>query len=222
MLTFEFLSILSAGFLLGLKHSLEPDHLAAISTIVSRGGPWRRAVMAGLTWGTGHTLTLFLVTLVTLGLKVTVPAAFSRLMEMAVGVMLAALGVMIIKRFFAHGLHRHDSNRPGGMPHSNHDTQRLTHHRTPFLVGLLHGLAGSAGLLVLLVAGMRSLTQGLLFSLTFGVGSMLGMALAGLALSLPLTLASERGWLKPILTLGPAVISIALGLYMVHVNWRVT
>jgi len=219
LLTLEFFGILSAGFLLGLRHSLEPDHIAAVSTIVSRGGPWRRAVLVGLTWGTGHTLTLFLVTLVTLGLKIAVPATLSRFLEIAVGVMLAVLGILILKRVFADGLHKYNWDHSVGAGHSHGKAKHVPQHRAPFLIGLMHGLAGSASLLVLVVASMSSLTQSLLFSLIFGVGAMVGMALAGLVMSVPFLFASEQRWLQPVLVLAPAFISIILGLNIVHSNW---
>ncbi len=216
MLTLKLLGVLSTGFFLGIRHSFEPDHVSAISAIVSKGGSLRRAAIVGVVWGAGHTLTLLVVTALTLGLRITIPPGLSVFFELAAGAMLTVLGLLILKSiFFDHW--RGDAVLP--QAGAAIETASGMEHHKPFLIGLLHGLAGSASILILIIAGMSSLTHGLMFSFTFGLGSMAGMALAGVLIALPFLFASGRRWLHPALMLLPAFVSVAIGLNMLRVNW---
>jgi high-affinity nickel permease len=156
--------VLLAGVLalaLGVRHALEPDHLAAVSTLVAGGGGGRQALATGAVWGLGHSLALLALGALLLGLRARLPVRVENGLEAMVGLMLLALGARALTRRSAE-------------PHA--------HARRPLAVGLLHGVAGSGALTALAIAALPSLWAQLWFMLWFGVGAMAGMALcAGLA-----------------------------------------
>jgi hypothetical protein len=200
---------------LGLRHAAEPDHLAAVSTIVAeRRG--RRAAVRGAVWGLGHTLSLCLVGALLLALRASLPGRIDDLFELVVALTLLWLGARSLGRAVAdrggpatahaHGSHRHSHGGPADHLHLGGYTVA----RRPLVVGLLHGLAGTGALTAL---AMPSLGSGLWFLLLFGLGATLGMALlcglAGAALRALFT--SPRG--RAFALGGAGALSLALGLF---------
>ena len=165
---------LGLGFVLGLKHATEPDHLAAISTIVSeRRSPWQSAAV-GAMWGTGHTASLIAVGFAVIVLGVVIPERVANLLELVVALMIIFLGTRLLWRVLN-----------GQSTHSH------PHSRRPILIGIVHGLAGSAALTLLVLAEVvrqSSAVIGLLYMLVFGVGSVGGMMIMSCAIGLPFTL----------------------------------
>jgi hypothetical protein len=206
---------------LGVRHSIEPDHLAAVSTIVAeRRG--RRAAVQGAAWGLGHTLSLLAIGAVLLVLRRTLPGRLDDALEWVVALTLLVLGARAVRRAAQAGGHGPvASHAHGGRPHAHAGPSDHVHlggwtlARRPLVVGLLHGLAGSGALTAL---AMPTLGSGLWFLLCFGLGAMAGMALlcglAGLALG---RLFSRRGarWLIG----GAGVLSLVLG---VMKGWPLT
>ncbi|MGE5175193.1 MAG: hypothetical protein ACM3JJ_02360 [Hyphomicrobiales bacterium] len=195
------------GFALGLRHALDPDHLVAMSTLVSRErNPLRSAVLGG-TWGLGHCLALFTVGLVVVLAHVPVPEPIGHAMEVGIGFMLIGLGATSLLL---------GAKRRAAISRTAHDV-RHRFSRRPFLVGIVHGLAGSGALALLVLATIPSPVAGLLYIAIFGFGAVGGMMGMSLLLSLPFALASARaGSLEKHLVRFAAVFSVLFGLYYVY------
>jgi ABC-type nickel/cobalt efflux system permease component RcnA len=197
------LGLLGFGFVLGLRHALDVDHLAAVSTIVShRRNVWSSSLV-GAVWGLGHTTSLVAVALVVIGLHAEIPRGVARGLELGVAMMLVGLGVNVLwtlrrgGRLHVHG-HDHDGRRHVHLHvHAPVADEAAHHHavraaRRPFLVGLVHGLAGSAGLMLAVLATIPSAPLALCYVAVFGVGSIGGMVATSALLGVPLVLAAER------------------------------
>src|SRR5215475_9322505 len=182
--------ILGLGFLLGMQHALEAAHIAAVSSIAARRSEVGDIVRHGLTWGLGHTLTLFAFAGAAIMLGHAIPATLSRPLETAVGVMLVGLGAHVLWRLWRDRVHFHRHRHDDGTVHlhaHSHAGEAVPHASAPhahahgfrwrtLLVGLMHGMAGSAALLVLAVAQAPSAAMGLFYVALFGIGSMIGMS----------------------------------------------
>ncbi len=194
MLDTEFLTIVGLGFVLGLRHALDTDHLAAVSTVLAQRPSFRASGMIGFSWGLGHTAILLLVGAVVLVFRVPVPEPIALAAEFGVGAMLVFLGCMLGLRLVRERWHVHRHEHDGtqhlhlhshaladdhGHGHWWHDSVR------PFCIGMAHGLAGSAALLLIVLSSARSVSEGLIYIAVFGAGSILGMMAVGLAVSLP-------------------------------------
>lgn len=214
------------GFLLGIKHALDADHLIAVSTIVSEQRSLRWASLIGVFWGLGHTMTLFAVGLLVIGLRLTIPSRVALGLEFLVALMLIALGINILWRSFqADRLHLHaHAHSPETHTHFHlHGEQQEVHAhphpfqsmRKPFFVGMVHGLAGSAALMLLVLSTIPSPLAGLVYILIFGIGSVGGMLLLSSLIGLPFILTASRftllnGWIRLIAGLASA----AFGLFL--------
>ncbi len=200
------LTLLLFGLLLGIKHALEADHVAAVASLASRSSSLRDHVtLAGL-WGVGHACTMLVFggAIVLLGLSL--PAALARSLEGLVGVVLIALGVDVLRRarrrrVHVH-LHRHGSAHPHFHVHAHdgdgaHDAASHEHRharlgRRALLVGGVHGLGGSAALVLLAAEATRSVGQALVYLAIFGMGSIVGMMTLSLAISVPFRFSAQR------------------------------
>lgn len=196
------LSFLLFGFLLGVKHALDADHVVAVSTIATGNRSLRRSCAIGFCWGVGHTTVLLIAGLAVLGFHLAIPHDVARVFEAGVGVMLIGLGLsvgwtLLRERVHVHA-HTHDDGTGHLHVHSHREGRGHTHlHRyqleyTSLAVGMIHGLAGSAALLLLVLSTVRSLTDGMLYILVFGAGSIAGMVLLGAVLSVPFAVTPQR------------------------------
>ena len=199
--------ILGLGFLLGMQHALEADHIAAVSSIAARRGHVADIVKHGLTWGLGHTLTLFAFAGAAILLGRAIPETIARPMETAVGVMLIVLGAHVLWRLRRDRVHFHKHGHGDGTAHfhaHSHAGETAPHVRTAhahdhgfrwrtLLVGLMHGMAGSAALLVLAVSQASSSAVGLAYVALFGIGSMIGMGALSTLIAVPLAISAR--WL---------------------------
>jgi hypothetical protein len=199
--------ILGLGFLLGMQHALEADHIAAVSSIAARRSQVGDIVRHGLTWGLGHTLTLFAFAGAALLLGHAIPDSLSRPIETAVGVMLVGLGGHVLWRLWRDRVHFHRHGHGDGTVHfhaHSHAGEIAPHARTAhahehsfrwrtLLVGLMHGMAGSAALLVLTVSQASSPAVGLGYVALFGIGSMIGMGALSTLIAVPLAVTAR--WL---------------------------
>ncbi len=218
----QYLGFLATGFMLGIQHSLEPDHVAAVSTIVSRNRSLKKSALAGAVWGIGHTTTILIIGVLVLFLKITIPQIVAQFFEFCVGLVLIYLGVTLFKRVLVDKIHFH-SHQHGDIQHVHlhshkHDTGHEHLHKS-FLIGMVHGLAGSAGIMLLILASMDTVTQGLLFALTFGVGSILGMTATGMLIGLPFMFAVQKTNLNRIFMAAIASVAVILGLSVLQQNW---
>ncbi len=193
------LGLLTLGFLIGMRHALEADHVAAVSSLATGNASPRECLQQGIFWGLGHTLTLFLFGSVVLLLDRVLPERLASGLELAVGVMLVILGADVIRRLAKERVHFHLHEHEGGVRHfhghahggaSAHDAHQHSHGRKlPFralVVGLVHGMAGSAALILLALESAPSAGAGLLYILMFGLGSIAGMGLLSLVIAVPL------------------------------------
>jgi hypothetical protein len=190
----SYLTILGFGFLLGLRHALDADHLAAVSTVLAERPSIPASGAVGLWWGIGHTLTLLMVGTVVLTWGIRIPEGFELVAESGVGVLLIVLGGSLAVKLYRERWHVHTHRHDGG-PHVHlHSHHRQVDHRhrhwmadsiRPLCIGLAHGLAGSAALMLIILATTQELGVGILSIVVFGVGSIVGMMMVGLTISLP-------------------------------------
>jgi ABC-type nickel/cobalt efflux system permease component RcnA len=190
----------------GLEHAFEADHLLAVNSLVTNRNNLKESVKDGIYWGIGHTLTIFVVAVLMIGFKVAVSESVFNYLEAAVGLMLVFLGIYRLSKLFKKHphihtySHRHTLSNSGSVSHLHSHTYSHAHlvttsnHTHPnksnsfnaaFGVGLVHGLAGSGALVVLVLSQMKSTSEGLLYILIFGVGSIIGMFIASGLFSLP-------------------------------------
>ena len=216
----ELSSLLVVGILLGVRHALDPDHLASVATISTSSRTLSDGLKQGVAWGIGHTVTLLLFGGAALVLGLAVP---EDLLEFAVGVMLILLGADVLRRIMKERIHVHRHDHRDGASHlhahSHAQVDRHEHSHSPviplraLIVGLMHGLAGSAALVLLTVAAGPSIERGIVYIIVFGIGSILGMALLSVVIALPLRLSSNRferaQWN---FRLGVGLVTIILGL----------
>lgn len=221
------ITALAVGFVLGLKHALDPDHVVAVSTIVSESKSLRRSSLVGTLWGLGHAFSLLVVGLAVIVLKLNLNERVAAWMEFAVAVMLVALGIKAVAtalRGWKLHLHKHEH---GGRPHVHlhlHKPDEVETHQhrhllglgtRPFLVGMAHGLAGSAALMILVVATIPSAVVGLIYIAVFGVGSVGGMLLMSSIVSLPFLLTARRlSVVSRVLQVSVGVFSVGFGIYL--------
>jgi hypothetical protein len=181
--------ITSSGFasLLGMRHALEPDHIAAVTTLVSREQSSRRAAWLGVCWGIGHTLTLFVVGLGLVLVRAEIPVGLADVFEIMVAAMLIALGLRSMLQAAQLGskgpsyvhTHRWIIHQHPGMPHVHIGNWIFA--RRPLIIGMIHGLAGSGALAALVLTTLPTTASRIAYMILFGVGSTAGMAaLSGL------------------------------------------
>jgi high-affinity nickel-transport protein len=216
----EILTGSALGSLLGMRHALEPDHLTAVSTLVTGERSSYRAAMLGAFWGLGHTLSLVVVGAILVVLRAQMPARVSDLFELFVAVMLVGLGARAIMLAVRQGQlgpareHHHGRlvhNHPGATPHVH--VGKWTLARRPLLVGAVHGLAGSGALTALVLATLSSTTARITYMALFGFGSTLGMAMLSGLLGWPIARLGANGTLVRAMSLVVGCVSIALGLF---------
>ena len=213
------LALLGLGFVFGLKHATEVDHVVAVSAIVSEHRNVLRSALVGGWWGAGHTASLIIAGTLVLVFRVAIPLAMANWLEFAVALMIIALGVLAMLRvlrtrqdvhlhrhshdgqshvhihFHEHGTEHATATASNQKAHSSRSSHSHTISRLgfkPFLVGAMHGLAGSAALTLLVLTQIQSLALGLLYLVLFGVGSTFGMLLMSGLIGLPFALNGPR------------------------------
>jgi ABC-type nickel/cobalt efflux system permease component RcnA len=195
------IALLSLGFVLGMRHALEADHAAAVASLALRKNSMSHTVKQGLAWGMGHTITLLAFSSVVLLLGSVIPARFAQGLEFGVGLMLIGLGLDVMRRLRQEQVHvhvhQHHDRQPHIHAHAHKGESRPTtaphEHRHPhgfpyraLVVGLMHGMAGSAALILLTLHTAISPGQAVGYILVFGLGSTMGMALLSLVMAIPL------------------------------------
>jgi hypothetical protein len=215
----ELLTGSGLGSLLGMRHALEPDHLAAVTTLVSHERSSVRAALLGAWWGIGHTLALLVVGAALVLVRAELPDAISDAFELAVALMLIGLGIRSVQlaALQAPGgpryLHRH-----GLIVHSHAAVPAHVHigtwtfARRPLLVGAVHGLAGSGALTALVLATLPTTAAQLMYVLLFGVGSTLSMAALSGLLGWPLARLGTNHRVARGVSLVVGCVSIAIGI----------
>jgi sulfite exporter TauE/SafE len=225
------LSTLGLGVLIGMQHATEVDHVAAVCSVASRQAGVRAISRHGIFWGIGHTATLLGVAGTCIILRTTVPEIVANRLEMAVGIMLFVLGLHVLYRLRRDKIHFHrhrhgqgpahfhaHSHRNADGPHSNIVHDHLHTDALPWrtlVVGLVHGMAGSAALIVLTASTLESPWWGLAYILAFGVGTIAGMGLLSAIIAAPITLTARS------LTFANRALQYAIGITTCIVGLRI-
>jgi high-affinity nickel-transport protein len=247
-----FLSIIAVGFFLGMRHATDPDHVIAVTTIVSRQNKLSRAALTGIVWGVGHTLTIFVVGTAIILFGVVIPTRVGLSMEFSVAVMLVILGGMNVSAFIrsvrsiaapkqaSAGVHTHPhshgdyvhSHSHGHTPESHFHAPGTTpvarmdrffgsiaayRHFRPLLVGIVHGLAGSAAVALLILASIREPRWAVAYLLVFGLGTVAGMMLITISIASAFSFFGRRYTnFSARLGLASGVLSLAFGMLLVY------
>jgi hypothetical protein len=252
------LLILGVGFFLGIRHATDPDHVVAVSTIISRERSIGRAGWIGALWGVGHTITILIVGASIIVFGFAVPPRLGLALEFSVALMLILLGVLNLSgamRWISHKLspthpspihpshahtdhhgdhshvhfhgahlHAHAHSHEGGAEHHASEVDPPHWLRAPFiklgwfhslrplLVGIVHGLAGSAAIALLVLGTIRDPRWAILYLLIFGAGTIAGMMLLTLAFAVPYTFAGNRfTWMSRAMVTGTGILSLVFG-----------
>ncbi len=247
-----FFAIIAVGFFLGMRHATDPDHVIAVSTIVTRQPNLARAALIGAFWGLGHTVTIFVVGTAIILFNLTIPARIGLSMELSVGVMLIVLGILNLASFFrslpdapvhthdsttvhshhhSHGdyIHRHPhGHQPEVHPHAPGQTpvafldgalgkSGLYQLVRPLAVGIVHGLAGSAAVALLVLATIRNPQWAIAYLLVFGVGTIAGMMVITMSLASALKVVGARSKnVSRRLAMASGLLSLAFGCLVVY------
>ena len=229
------LALLGLGLIFGLKHATEVDHVVAVSTIVSQHRNLLRSATVGALWGAGHTASLLVTGAIVLSLRVTIPENISNWLEFCVALMILGLGASALWRALrkAREVHVHKHSHDG-VSHvhihfhettTRHDRGKSSTHThavssigvKPVLVGMMHGLAGSGALTLLVLTQVKSAWLGFFYLAVFGVGSITGMLLMSGLIGLPFALTSRNlSGLHHRLQTSAAGLSIAFGLWYAY------
>lgn len=223
--------VLAAGFMLGLLHAFEPDHVVAVATQNSKlaqkrsmsifrqiGSGAIKSSFLGALWGAGHTSAIVLVSLLIFVFSMNIPDKIFSNFEIGVGMMLVALGLFTYaKRGIAAQKHTHPHAHDTMVhvhPHAHDKTH--SHGHKSYLIGCVHGLAGSGSLVVLALSTLHNLENILSFVLVFGVGSIIGMMLVSSVIGLPFSLTQHSARINKILRYSVGSISIVIGVDILY------
>ena len=220
------------GFLLGLQHALEADHVAAVTSIASRESSVRGMVRHGAVWGLGHALTLAAFSGAAIALGRSIDGRTAAGLEALTGLVLVGLGCAVLVRLRRRRVHFHAHEHRDGTAHFHahahvsegaHDATAHEHGHTgglplaTFLVGGVHGLAGSAAVIVLATANAATLAAAVSLVALFGLGSILGMATLSAVIAVPLRYtARSLGWFHGVSHGALGIATIAIGLGVLH------
>ncbi len=246
------LTIVAIGFFLGMRHATDPDHVIAVSTIVTREHSVKRSALIGATWGVGHTLTILVVGGAIILFRITLPPRVGLAMELAVGLMLIFLGLRNLggllswsaervgvaqhdldqerPRYHSHGdyVHVHQHPDTSGHPHDPQRNpiaamdrwfQRFGSYQLvrPLIVGVVHGLAGSAAIALLVLSTIPNLSWAVAYLAVFGVGTILGMMLITLTIGSTFAYGQKRfARIGRHFGVAAGLISVAFGLFIAY------
>ena len=231
----QLLALAGFGFLLGMRHATDADHVIAVTTILNRSRRFLDTTLIGALWGLGHTITVVIVGVLIIGFNVVIPPPVGLAMEFAVALMLIGLGILnltgglrsLTERLTPPApIHAHEHEH-GGASHGHlhgHGEQRglvQTYGRyqlvRPVVVGLVHGLAGSAAVALLVLATIQDTGTALAYLVIFCVGVAAGMAILTTVIGLPFMLSSTKSvQINRWLTIGSGVLSLAFGLLLAY------
>jgi high-affinity nickel permease len=246
------LSIMALGFFLGMRHATDPDHVIAVTTIVTRQRSVWKSAAIGAFWGLGHTLTIFAVGAAIILFDLVIPTRVGLSMELSVGLMLVILGIMNLVSFrravpeaaleahagttavhahvHSHGdyVHSHaHSHGPKSHSHSDDHTPvawldrffgkaRVYQPLRPLLVGIVHGLAGSAAVALLVLTTIHNSRWAVAYLLVFGVGTIAGMMLITMSIASTFRLVGKSLTFSRRLAMASGLLSLAFGLVVAY------
>lgn len=208
-----FLSILTLGFVLGIKHAIEPDHVIAVSTIASQSKKLWRSTLSGVFWGIGHTATLLIFGIIVILMKGEIPNVWAMSLEFLVGIMLVYLGITSILAYRNNHVHKHEHV---GEKHSHKHQHKDISYIKSSLIGFVHGLAGSAAMVLLTMSTVNSVWEGAIYILIFGAGTIIGMLFFTTILGIPFVLSAKKVKINKTLIQITGGISTAFGIYYMY------
>lgn len=203
----SFISVLALGFVLGIKHAIEPDHIIAVSTIASRSKKLSQSSLAGVFWGIGHTATLFIVGICLLIIKGEIPEKWAMSLEFLVGIMLVYLGITTLSAFKRVRIHHH-YHEPGH--------KRNYSYIKSVCIGFVHGLAGSGAMVLLTMSTVKSVVESAIYILIFGIGTIFGMLFFTTILGIPFIISAKKVEVNKTLTQITGAISTVFGIYYMY------
>jgi high-affinity nickel-transport protein len=216
----SFIGILILGFFLGMRHATDPDHVIAVTTIVTRQRGVAKAGIIGALWGMGHTFTIFVVGAAIILFKVAIPPRVGLSMEFAVGLMLILLGVLnltgILRRLQQEFTPSADIAPSGGSRFERALREMgLYNALRPLVVGIVHGLAGSAAVALVVMAAISDPWWAIAYLFLFGLGTIAGMMVMTTILALPIGYTGRRfsGW-NHAMTFASGLLSVGFGLFL--------
>lgn len=228
------MGILLLGVITGLRHAIEADHIAAVSMLIASDEKkkLRRAPILGALWGLGHTASLFAAGLIVLILAINIPEKVSNTLEFGVGVMLVYLAITTLTGFnigkFVKGLLHHDKIHSHPHSHKKYDIihthehnhyhyeKEHQHGHKALLVGMIHGLAGSGALMLIVLSTIDSIPFGLAYITIFGAGSILGMMALSTIVGLPFAKAKRSAKLNFVLKYVAGVTTLMIGGWLMY------
>ena len=221
------LGIACLGFLLGMRHATDPDHVVAVTTILSRERRFVAATRVGIVWGLGHTLTVLIVGASIILFKLAIPARIGLAMEFTVAVVLILLGTgsaaRLSRRIFAKSAGSPETSIPEGPQkdlYLDRDFRKIRlAERRPFFrsfaVGLVHGLAGSAAIALVVLSAIPQPIWATIYLGIFCIGTIIGMAIVTTAIGMPFMIASRRMVrVHQMLVMGSGLLSVGFGLFL--------
>lgn len=226
-------SILSLGFLIGMRHALEADHVAAVASLATGSKSVKETIFHGAVWGLGHTISLLAIGSFVIVMSSTVPETLAHWLEFTVGMMLVLLGADVIRRMVRDRIHFHfHQHGPASCPHLHAHSHRgegrheLSAHKhrhgkgmsaRVLAVGIMHGLAGSAALVLLVAGTIENTFTGILYIVLFGFGSVVGMAALSAVIAIPLRYsATSMTWAYNGLQAVVGAATMSLGVYTMY------
>jgi high-affinity nickel permease len=236
----QLLALAGFGFLLGMRHATDADHVIAVTTILNRSRRFLDTTLIGALWGLGHTITVVIVGVLIIAFNVVIPPPVGLAMEFAVALMLIGLGILnltgglrsLTERFTPPApMHSHDhahAGAPHAHLHGHGSNERLAGRGVvatfgwyqlirPVAVGLVHGLAGSAAVALLVLATIQDTGTALAYLVIFCIGVAAGMAILTTVIGLPFMLSSRRSaQINRWLTIGSGLLSLAFGLLLAY------
>ena len=222
--------VIGLGLLVGIQHAFEVDHITAMSTQMLKSKQskkqFRQVIFNSITkssilgtiWGAGHTTALVLMGFLIYVLSITIEKQIFSGLEIIVGIMLVYLGITTVTNKKIRFKHKHPHKHTDGSIHfeeHNHDSKHVHTHK-PYLIGLVHGLAGSGSLVVLTAFSMYDGIDVLGFIVIFGIGSIIGMSLIGGIIGIPFALGAKFSKLQKIFRLSIGVFSILIGINVIY------
>ena len=216
------------GLILGVRHSTDADHIVALSTIVSKQRSVKSGTLIGCLWGVGHTITIFAVGSLMILVNVRIPTRLGLAMEFSVAVMLVVLGLLNLTGLTKRWTERFTPAHTHGTPHEHGMGSRFRlrnsigqmgvyHWARPLAIGLVHGLAGSAAVALLVLSTIRSPLWAVGYLLIFGLGTIVGMMVMTTAVAVPLALSTRRFTrLNEHLAIASGLVSICFGAFLMY------
>ena len=223
--------VMGLGLAVGLEHAFEPDHVAAVSTQISKSKSSKKSArqifiesitkssILGAIWGAGHTTTLVFMGLLVYALAITIQDQVFSGLEFGVGLMLIFLGITTILNRKIKFKHKHPHQHQDGTIHideHDHADKNHKHRHKSYVIGLVHGLAGSGSLVVLTAATLDNVGLVLGFIVIFGIGSMIGMTIVGSLLGIPIAFANRIIMVQKIFRYVAGVFSVLIGINIIY------